>query len=95
LRLAQERQEVIAEIGVLRARLKQRATSPLTLGILFLAGLGVGLISRQSWLPRGMGWMLWRSGSPLFLSAFSQWLHQLMGGDEDAVYEDDAPEPGS
>lgn len=85
---------MIEEIGVLRARLKQRATSPLTLGILFLAGLGVGLISRQRWLPRGMGWMLWRSGSPLFLSTLSQWLHQLVGGEEEVEY-DDTPEPDS
>jgi len=88
--LAFERGALIDEIGTLRCRLKQRATSPLTLGLLFLAGLGVGLITRNKLLPKGMGWMLWHSGSPLFLSALSQWMHRFVGGDDEFEYEDDA-----
>jgi|GEM_PF-2623546 len=79
--LTQERQELVAQLGALRSNTKHKATSPLTLGILFIAGLGIGLLSGRNWLPKGLGWMAWRSGVPLLTGLVGQWVAKFLPQD--------------
>ena len=63
-----ERQSFAAQTDGFRTVLRGSMTSTKTLGITFLVGFVYGLMGDRHWLPEGLRYLFWRSGSKLFMS---------------------------
>jgi len=62
------RERFAAHTDGFRDVLRSNITSTKTLGITFLVGFVYGLMGDRHWVPEGLRYMFWRSGSKLFMS---------------------------